>query len=82
MSYDRCENEGKNIDMERMPYVMADVQVYQFDIKVDGDFFAIVKLDGKVKILDRNYGDEKQEADLDWKEMSYEALIDILYAMA
>ena len=82
MICNRFENEGKNIDMERMPYVMADVQGYQFDIKEDGDFFAIVKLDGKVKILYRNYGDEKQEADLDWKEMSYEALIDILYAMA
>ena len=78
----RFENEGKNIDMERMPDVMADEQGYQFDIKEDGDFFAIIKLDGKVKILYRNYGDEKQEADLDWKEMSYEALIDILYAMA
>ena len=82
MICNRFENEGKNIDMERMPYVMADVQGYQFDIKEDGDFFAIIKLDGKVKILYRNYGDEKQEADLDWKEMSYEALIDILYAMA
>ena len=78
----RFENEGKNIDMERMPDVMADEQGYQFDIREDGDFFAIIKLDGKVKILYRNYGDEKQEADLDWKEMSYEALIDILYAMA
>ena len=82
MICNRFENEGKNIDMERMPYVMADVQGYQFDIKEDGDFFAIIKLDGKVKILYRNYGDEKQEADLDWEEMSYEALIDILYAMA
>lgn len=78
----RFENEGKNIDMERMPYVMADEQGYQFDIKENGDFFAIVKLDGKVEILFRPDGDEEQEADLDWKEMSYEALIDILYAMA
>ena len=78
----RFENEGKNIDMERMPYVMADEQGYQFDIKENGDFFAIVKLDGKVEILFRPDGDEEQEANLDWKEMSYEALIDILYAMA
>lgn len=78
----RFENEGKNIDMERMPYVMADEQGYQFDIKENGDFFAIVKLDGKVEILFRPDGDEEQEANLEWKEMSYEALIDILYAMA
>lgn len=82
MICNQFENEGKNIDMERMPYVMADVQGYQFDIKEDGDFFAIVKLDGKVEILFRPDGDEEQEANLDWKEMSYEALIDILYAMA
>lgn len=82
MICNRFENEGKNIDMERMPYVMADAQGYQFDIKENGDFFAIIKLDGKVKILFRPDGDEEQEANLDWKEMSYEALIDILYAMA
>lgn len=82
MICNRFENEGKNIDMERMPYVMADAQGYQFDIKENGDFFAIVKLDGKVEILFRPDGDEEQEANLDWKEMSYEALIDILYAMA
>lgn len=82
MICNRFENEGKNIDMERMPYVMADVQGYQFDIKECGDFFAIVKLDGKVEILFRPDGDEEQEANLEWKEMSYEALIDILYAMA
>lgn len=82
MICNRFENEGKNIDMERMPYVMADEQGYQFDIKENGDFFAIVKLDGKVEILFRPDGDEEQEANLEWKEMSYEALIDILYAMA
>ena len=82
MICNRFENEGKNIDMERMPYVMADAQGYQFHIKEDGDFFAIVKLDGKVEILFRPDGDEEQEANLDWKEMSYEALIDIFYAMA
>ena len=82
MICNRFENEGKNINMERMPYVMADAQGYQFDIKENGDFFAIVKLDGKVEILFRPDGDEEQEANLEWKEMSYEALIDILYAMA
>lgn len=82
MICNRFENEGKNIDMERMPYVMADAQGYQFDIKENGDFFAIVKLDGKVEILFRPDDNENLEANLDWKEMSYEALIDILYAMA
>lgn len=82
MICNQFENEGKNIDMERMPYVMADVQGYQFDIKENGDFFAIVKLDGKVEILFRPDDNENLEANLDWKEMSYEALIDILYAMA
>lgn len=82
MICNRFENEGKNIDMKRMPDVMADEQGYQFDIRENGDFFAIIKLDGKIKILFRPDGDEEQKADLEWKEMSYEALIDILYAMA
>lgn len=82
MICNRFEKDKKNIDMKRMPDVMADEQGYQFDIRENGDFFAIVKLDGKVKILFRPDGDEEQEADLEWKEMSYEALIDILYAMA
>lgn len=82
MICNRFEKDKKNIDMKRMPDAIADADGFQFSIQGDGDFFAIVILEGGVKILYRPDGDEEQEANLDWKEMSYEALIDILYAMA
>lgn len=82
MICNRFEKDKKNIDMKRMPDAIADADGFQCSIQGDGDFFAIVILEGDVKILYRPYGDEEQEANLDWKDMSYEALIDILYAMA
>lgn len=82
MICNRYKEYKKNIDMKRMPDAIADADGFQCSIQGDGDFFAIVILEGDVKILYRPDGDEEQEADLDWKEMSYEALIDILYAMA
>lgn len=82
MICNRFEKDKKNIDMKRMPDAIADADGFQFSIQGDGDFFAIVILEGGVKILYRPEGDEEQEANLEWKEMSYEALIDILYAMA
>ena len=78
----RFEKGNKNIDMKRMPDAIADADGFQFSIQGDGDFFAIVILEGDVKILYRPGGDEEQETYFDWKVMSYEALIDILYAMA
>ena len=82
MICNRFEKDKKNIDMKRMPDAIADADGFQCSIQGDGDFFAIVILEGDVKILYRPDGDEEQEANLDWKDMSYEALIDILYAMA
>lgn len=73
---------GKNIDMKRMPDAIADADGFQFSIQGDGDFFAIVMLEGDVKILYRPGGDEEQETYFDWKVMSYEALIEFFYAMA
>lgn len=78
----RFEKGNKNIDMKRMPDAIADADGFQFSIQGDGDFFAIVILEGDVKILYRPGGDEEQETYFDWKVMSYEALLDILYAMA
>lgn len=78
----RFEKGNKNIDMKRMPDAIADADGFQFSIQGDGDFFAIVILEGDVKILYRPGGDEEQETHFDWKVMSYEALLDILYAMA
>ena len=78
----RFEKGNKNIDMKRMPAAIADADGFQFSIQGDGDFFAIVILEGDVKILYRPGCNEEQETYFDWKVMSYEALIDILYAMA
>lgn len=78
----RFENDKKNIDMKRMPDAIADADGYQYSIHGDGDFFAIVILDGVVKILYRPGGDEEEETYFDWKVMSYEALIEFFYAMA
>lgn len=78
----RFEKDKKDIDMKRMPDAIADADGFQFSIQGDGDFFAIVILEGDVKILYRPGGDEEQETYFDWKVMSYEALLDILYAMA
>lgn len=82
MICNRYKKDKKNIDMKRMPDAIADADGFQFSIQGDGDFFAIVILDGDVKILYRPGGDEEQETYFDWKVMSYEALLDILYAMA
>ena len=78
----RFEKGNKNIDMKRMPDAIADADGFQFSIQGDGDFFAIVILEGDVKILYRPGGNAEQETYFDWKVMSYAALIDILYAMA
>lgn len=82
MICNRFENDKKNIDMKRMPDAIADADGFQFSIQGDGDFFAIVILEGDVKILYRPGGDEEQETYFDWKVMSYEALIEFFYAMA
>ena len=81
MICNRYKKGKKNIDMKRMPDAIADADGFQFSIQGDGDFFAIVMLEGDVKILYRPGGDEEQETYFDWKVMSYEALLDILYAM-
>lgn len=81
MICNRFEKDKKNIDMKRMPDAIADADGYQFSIHGDGDFFSIVILESVVKILYRPGMDEEQETHFDWKDMSYEALIDILYAM-
>lgn len=78
----RFEKGNKNIDMKRMPDAIADADGFQFSIQGDGDFFAIVILEGDVKILYRPGGDEEEETYFDWKVMSYEALIEFFYAMA
>lgn len=78
----RFENDKKNIDMKRMPDAIADADGFQYSIQGDGDFFAIVIFGGITRILYRPEGDEEQETYFDWKDMSYEALLDILYAMA
>ena len=80
--FNRFEKGNKNIDMKRMPDAIADADGFQFSIQGDGDFFAIVMLEGDVKILYRPGGDEEQETYFDWKVMSYEALIEFFYAMA
>lgn len=82
MICNRFEKDKKNIDMKRMPDAIADADGFQFSIQGDGDFFAIVILEGDVKILYRPGGDEEQETYFDWKVMSYEALIEFFYAMA
>ena len=82
MICNRYKEYKKDIDMKRMPDAIAGADGFQFSIQGDGDFFAIVILDGDVKILYRPGGDEEQETYFDWKDMSYEALVDILYAMA
>ena len=82
MICNRFENDKKNIDMKRMPDAIADADGFQFSIQECGHTFSIVILDGVTKILYRPEGDEEQETYLDWKDMSYEALVDILYAMA
>ena len=78
----RFEKCKKNIDMERMPEAIADAYGYQFGIEDCGHVFAIVILEGVTKISFRPEGNEEMEQYLDWKEMSYEALIAIFYAMA
>ena len=82
MICNRFEKGGKNIDMKRMPDAIADADGFQFSIQECGHTFSIVILDGVTKILYRPEGDEEQETYFDWKVMSYEALIDIFYAMA
>lgn len=82
MICNRYKKGKKNIDMKRMPDAIADADGFQFSIQGDGDFFAIVMLEGDVKILYRPGGDEEQETYFDWKVMSYEALIEFFYAMA
>lgn len=82
MICNRFENDKKNIDMKRMPDAIADADGFQYSIQGDGDFFAIVIFEGITRILYRPGGDDEQETYLDWKDMSYEALVDILYAMA
>lgn len=82
MICNRYKKGKKKIDMKRMPDAIADADGFQFSIQGDGDFFAIVILEGDVKILYRPGGDEEQETYFDWKVMSYEALIEFFYAMA
>lgn len=82
MICNRFEKAGKNIDMERMPECIADSCGYQFCIQDCGHLFAIATLEGVCKILYRPEGYKEAEQYLDWKEMSYEALLDIFYAMA
>lgn len=82
MICNRFENDKKNIDMKRMPDAIADADGFQFSIQECGHTFSIVILDGVTKILYRPEGDEEQETYFDCKDMSYEGLVDILYAMA
>lgn len=82
MICNRFKKGNKNIDMKRIPNAIADAYGYQFDMYDCGHIFAIVELDGDVKINYRPECDDEQETYLDWKDMSYEALVDILYAMA
>ena len=82
MICNRFENDKKNIDMKRMPDAIADVDGFQYNIQGDGDFFAIVILEGVTRILYRPGGDEEEEIYFNWKDMSYEALIEFFYAMA
>lgn len=82
MICNRYKKGKKNIDMKRMPDAIADADGYQYSIQGDGDFFAIVILDGVVKILYRPGVDEEEEIYFNWKDMSYEALIEFFYAMA
>lgn len=82
MICNRYKKGKKNIDMKRIPNAIADAYGYQFDMYDCGHIFAIVELEGDVKIHYRPECDDEQETYLDWKDMSYEALVDILYAMA
>lgn len=82
MICNRYKKGNKNINMERMPEAIADAYGFQFGIEDCGHVFAIVILEGVTKISFRPEGNEEMEQYLDWKEMSYEALIAIFYAMA
>lgn len=82
MICNRYKNDKKNIDMKRMPDAIADADGFQYSMQDCRHVFAIVILEGVTKILYRPEGDEEQESYFDWKDMSYEALLDILYAMA
>lgn len=82
MICNRFDKANKNIDMERMPTAIADAEGYQFSIQDCGHFFAIVKLEGEHKILYRPEGDEEMEEHFTWEDMSYEALLEMFYAMA
>lgn len=82
MICNRFDKANKNIDMERMPTAIADAEGYQFSIQDCGHFFAIVKLEGEHKILYRPEDDERLDTHFDWNDMSYEALIEMFYAMA
>lgn len=73
--------QGKNIDMGRMPSSICDAEGFEYNIENSGHLFYIAERNGKVVIILIPYGDTHEEENHDGTSMSYEALIDILYAM-
>lgn len=73
--------QGKNINMERMPSIINDASGYEYNIEDCGHLFYIAERNGKVVITFIPNGDIDEEVNYDATFMSYEALLDILYAM-
>lgn len=73
--------QGKNIDMGRMPSIINDASGNEYNIEDYGHLFYIAERNGKVVITFIPNGDIDEEVNYDGTFMSYEALLDILYAM-